>query len=339
MVLFLCFSFPLQFTAVANVTYPEVHRRFLNIVNVFNFDALWIPSAGCFVNVDFYDRLLVSTTGPLVALAFLALTFTVAKKRSHGSENALAQIRHNHMSLVLLVSFLVYSSVSTKVFQTFACEDLGDGKNYLRADHRIDCDSSKHQAFELFAYAMVAVYPVGIPLFYSHLLYKNRRVLANEGVETRVLSSQVRSISDLWVPYKPRRFYYEVIECVRRVMLTGVVVFIYPENKAARVAVTLMIAFVFVVVSLMLVPYLSKWNTSISLMGHVVVFTSMYVALLGKGDVSDERAASQEVFAGILVASHVCMVVLVVVETAVKFASTGRGGSPRQRMPVVPHAP
>lgn len=336
--MFLCFSFPLQFTVVANVTYPEVYQRFLDIVNVFNFDALWIPSAWCFVNVDFYDRLLVSTTGPLVALAFLALTFTVAKKRSHGSENALETIRHKHMSMVLLVSFLVYSSVSAKVFQTFACEHLGDGKNYLRADYRIDCDSSKHQAFELFAYVMVAVYPVGIPLFYSHLLYKNRRVLANEDVDTRILSSQVRPISDLWVPYKPRRFYYEVIECVRRIMLTGVVVFIYP-NTVAQVAVTLMIAFVFFVVSLMLVPYVSKWDTSISLMGHVVVFTSMYVALLGKVDVWDERAASQEVFAGILVASHVCMVVLVIVETVMIFSSTGRRGSPRQRTPVVPHAP
>ena len=290
------------------------------------------------MDVDFYGRLLVSTIGPLVALAFLVLTFTVAKKRSHGSESALERIRHKHMSMVIFVSFLVYSSVSATVFQTFACEHLDDGKKYLRADYRIECDGSKHQAFEFFAYIMFAVYPVGIPLFYSYLLFESRRVLVNEDEATRMLSSPVKSISDLWIPYKPRRFYYEVVECVRRIMLTGVVVFIYP-NTAAQVAVTLMIAFFFVVVSLMLVPYVSKWDTSISLVGHVVVFTSMYVALLGKVDVSDERAASQEVFAGILVASHVCMVGLVIVETVVIFCSTGRRGSPRQRTPVVPHAP
>lgn len=52
------FSFSiLQFASVANVTYTSVFQRFLDSVNVLNFDVLWIPSAGCVVNVDFHDRL------------------------------------------------------------------------------------------------------------------------------------------------------------------------------------------------------------------------------------------------------------------------------------------
>ena len=326
-----CFCARFQFTAVANVAYPPVYQRFLDGVNVLNFDALWIPSAGCIVDVDFHDRLLVSTIGPLVALALLAATFTVARHRNRGSETALERVRHKHMSMVLLISFLVYSSVSATVFQTFACEDLDDGNNYLRADYRIECDSSKHQAFEFFAFVMVAVYPVGIPLFYACLLYKSRRVLSSEGDEvSRETTSQAQPISDLWVPYKPRRFYYEVIECMRRIMLTGVVVFIYP-NTAAQVAVTLMIAFLFVVLSLYLAPYVCKWDANISLAGHVIVFTSMYTALLSKVDVSDERDVNQEVFAGVLVAAHACMVFAVVLETGVIFCSMGRRGAPRQR--------
>ncbi|CAN0424457.1 unnamed protein product, partial [Scytosiphon promiscuus] len=85
--------------------------------------------------------------------------------------------------------------------------------------------------------------------------------------------------SSLWEPYTPKVFYYEVIECGRRILLTGVVVFIYP-NTAAQIAVTLMIAFAFVVFSEGLAPYTSPWDTWISRMGHVVVFVSMYVALL-----------------------------------------------------------
>lgn len=316
---------------MANVAYPPVYQHFLDGVNVLNFDALWIPSAGCIMDVDFHDRLLVSTTGPLVALALLAATFAVARHRNRGSETALERVRHKHMSMVLLISFLVYSSVSATVFQTFACEHLDGGKNYLRADYRIECDSSKHEAFELFAYVMVAVYPVGIPLFYAYLLYKNRRVLASEGdAAKRETSSQVQPISDLWAPYKPGRFYFEVIECMRRIMLTGVVVFIYP-NTAAQVAVTLMIAFWFVAMSLYLAPYVSKWDAHLSLAGHVIVFTSMYTALLSRVDVSDERDLSQEVFAGVLVAAHACLVVAVVAETTVMVCSMRGPGSPQQQ--------
>ncbi|CAN0225585.1 unnamed protein product, partial [Scytosiphon promiscuus] len=266
-----------------------------------NFDVLWIPSAGCLVEVDFHGRLLMSTIGPLVALTLLAITYAVAKRRSSRSEAALQKIRHKHMSMVLLISFLVYSSVSAIVFQTFACEDLDDRKSYLRADYRVECDSSRHQAFQVFAGIMILVYPVGIPLFYGYLLYKNRVALKSEDKGKRDTSPGVQRISELWAPYKPERFYYELVECVRRMSLTGVVVFIFP-NTAAQVAVTLIIAFSFAVGSERLAPYASKWDAGTSLAGHVIVFTSMYTALLNKVDVSDERSISQEVFACVLVA-------------------------------------
>ncbi|CAN0337742.1 unnamed protein product [Ectocarpus sp. 12 AP-2014] len=172
---------------------------------------------------------------------------------------------------------------------------------------------------------MIFVYPVGIPLFYAFLLYKNRRVLKNK-VE-RQTSPHVQPISDLWVPYKPERWYYDVIECLRRTSLTGVVVFIYP-NTAAQVAVTLVIAFAFAILSESLAPYVSKWDAKVSLTGHIIVFISMYVALLSKVDVANERAASQEVFAGILVVSHACLIVVVVVETAILTFSMRRKEDP-----------
>ena len=301
-----------QFTSIANVTYPDVYQKFLDSVNVLNFDALWIPSVGCIIDVDFHDRLLVATILPLAVLLLLLATFTIAKRMNKGSGESLEKVRERHMSVILLVSFLVYSSVSSTIFQAFACEELDDGKDYLRVDYRIECDSSKHEAFQIFAGIMIFVYPIGIPAFYAFLLYKNREVLKDG--EERESNIDVQPVDGLWRPYKPERFYYEVIECLRRIMLTGIIVFIYP-NTAAQVAVTLALAFVFVVVSERFSPYISKWDSRMSLTGHIIVFTSMYVALLGKVDVSGERSGSQDVFSAILVASHVCMVIVIIVET------------------------
>ncbi|CAN0597971.1 unnamed protein product, partial [Laminaria digitata] len=104
------------------------------------------------------------------------------------------------------------------------------------------------------------------------------------------------------------------------VLLTGAVVFIYPDTSA-QIAVTLMIAFVFVVISEGLAPFASRWDTWISRMGHVVVFASMYVALLLKVDVSNERSGSQKVFEGVLVAAHLAMLLTVIVEVGVMACS------------------
>ena len=62
---------------------------------------------------------------------------------------------------------------------------------------------------------------------------------------------------DLWQPYKHDRRFYEVVECSRRAMLTGVVVFIYP-GTAAQISTTFLLALVFYAISEALGPYEDK---------------------------------------------------------------------------------
>ena len=222
---------------------------------------------------------------------------------------------------MLLLTFLVYSSVSSIIFQTFAYDGLDDGNIYLRADYRIQFDSPKHEAFQIYAGFMMVLYAFGIPALYAILLFKDRDLLANtsggsDTEDARDNNHRVRSTSNLWKPYKPKRFYYEVIECTRRILLTGIVVFIYP-NTAAQIAVSLIISFTFTVVSEGLNPYSSTWDTWVSRMGHVVVFVSVYLALLLKVDVSDERFESQTVFEAVLVFAHACMILAVLGEALI----------------------
>ncbi|CAM9564516.1 unnamed protein product, partial [Laminaria digitata] len=299
-----------------NVTYAGVYGKFLDgISSIISFDLGLVLSAGCMVTTDYHDRLLISTLGPLVALAVLAVCFKVATQRNRGSEDALKSVRRKHFTMGLLVTFLVYSSVSSTVFRVFDCEVLDDGTDYLRADYTIECTTAKHRAFQVYGVFMILFYPIGIPVLYSIVLFKNRGVVQDRRhrSEPRLVSLEVTAC--LWKPYKPSRYYYEVVECARRVTLTGVVVFIYP-NTAAQVAVTLVLAFVFVMVSESLVPYATREDAWLSRVGHVVVFLSMFQALVLKVDVSDESSDSQEVFGGVLLAANICMVAAVIAEAA-----------------------
>ena len=125
-----------------------------------NLDLSWILSAGCIVDVDFHDRLLMSTISPIVAVLFLGCTYAAAVRIHSGALETLQNVRHKHVSLVLLLTFFVYSSVSSVLFSTFACEVLDDGKNYLRSDYRIECDSPKHRGFKVYAGFMIVLYTV-----------------------------------------------------------------------------------------------------------------------------------------------------------------------------------
>lgn len=65
--------------------------------------------------------------------------------------------------------FVVYSSVSFNIFQTFVCErlDTGVGLLYLRADYSLTCYTGVHKAMMVYAGLTIFVYPVGIPAFYA----------------------------------------------------------------------------------------------------------------------------------------------------------------------------
>lgn len=303
---------------MANITYLKVYQRFLDALDVFNFDLGWILSAGCVLDIDFHHRLLISTVAPLIGLLLLAGTYATSAFINRGATDTLNIIWNKHVSMALLLTFFVYSSVSSVLFKTFACDKLDDGRNLLRADYRLECDSAKHQGFQVYAGFMTLLYAVGIPVLYGGLLFVDRDVLRKgDGAGRESSTARIAWTFDLWKPYKPSVFYYEVIECVRRILLAGVVVFIYP-NTAAQIAITLMMAVAFMLLAEVLAPYACRWDTWLSRTGHAVVFASMYVvALLLKVDVADERAGSQKVFEAVLVAAHGCMIVMIAIESMV----------------------
>ena len=83
---------------------------------MFNVDITWILSAGCVVDDDFHHRLLVSTITPLIALLVLAGTYAAAKNLNRGKAEAVRVVWNKHVAMVLLLTLLVYSSISAALF-------------------------------------------------------------------------------------------------------------------------------------------------------------------------------------------------------------------------------
>ena len=268
-------------------------------------------SSGCFVDLNFHLRLLISTIGPIMIIMFLGGTYTYVLCTRYTSGRAIDNARDKHATTVLLVMFLVYSSASSMIFQTFDCDTLDDGRDYLRADYTIECDGSRHRAVMIYAGVMVLVYPVGIPACFAYLLFRKCRVLVDEA--DREDASSVRAISGLWKPYRPSRFYYEVIECGRRIVLVGVP-FIVNNDSSTQITITLLLAFVFTLISEVLAPHVSQTDAWVCRLGHAVVFSSLYYALLLEGNLFWINRALQNTFEVILVAMHSAMVLAIIGE-------------------------
>lgn len=81
--------------------------------------------------------------------------------------------------------FLIYPGVSSMILRTFVCKKV-EGTYFLLADFRLQCFDSTWYKYAGYGAVMVAVYPIGIPLFLFFMLYKYRTQLNDPAVRAQV---------------------------------------------------------------------------------------------------------------------------------------------------------
>ena len=307
--------FMAQFSGVVNAQYPTAYENFLATLSVVNLNLGSILSLSCVVETNFYARLVLATIAPIVVLGVLVITYRVAVIRNNHSIHAMRVVWNKHLALGLFLIFAVYSSVSYTIFQTFVCDSLDSGVTYIRADYDLVCWTRAHVGYMTYAGFMILVYPVGIPAVFAWVLYVNREGIKSvEGTNKSLIPPETEAIKDLWAPYKRSRYYYEIIECGRRIALTGLAVFIYP-GSTAQVAIEALLAIVFYSISEILSPFTESLDAWLYRSGTWVIYLSMYLALLLEMDTADEDNHSQDVFAGLLIAAHGGMILVVTANT------------------------
>lgn len=182
---------------------------------------------------------------------------------------------------------------------------------YLVGDYSILCTDDRHRVLQVYSIIMILVYPLGIPTLYAVLLYRQRESLSR-GTCDETLSSTAQ----LWAWYEPRFFYYEVVECIRRILLTGVTCWVY-QGEAAQIVFTLIVTFVFLMVFEVCRPLKSRQDAWVYRWGEIVVYSSFFAALLYRVDVSDDREYSQQVFGWVVVLAHAGVVLGLIIQVCV----------------------
>jgi hypothetical protein len=333
------FQIVTQYISITGLPLPDIYRKFLSWTDAFNLNLGWLLSLGCLTQINCYQKLLITTLGPFKVAAALAATYDIVRLRNkvqavdaHISQRSIVRARTmrlekaltKHHLVFLAMTFLIYSTVSTTVFQTFACDTIDDSAttktSYLRADYSIQCGTAEHTLYRVYASIMVIIYPLGIPALYACLLWRKRHKLSsNNKSSVRVLNrhdeNELRSTRFLWKSCTPNMYYWEVIECMRRLLLTGAIVFIAP-GTAAQAAIACVLAVVSAIIAVYCQPPVNPRDGQIYTGGAMIIFLSMFLSLLLTTDVSTETNSSQAAFALILVILNIVMVVAAVVQVA-----------------------
>jgi hypothetical protein len=171
------FQIVTQYINITGFPLPNIYRKFLAWTDAFYLDLGWLLSLGCLTRVNFYQKLLIITIGPFIAMVVLACTYAIVRHKDRvqavdTSQRVLAPERTarlekastQHCLVFLTMTFLIYSTVSTTVFQTFSCDNIDDDaptRSYLRADYSIQCGTPQHKLYKIYAAVMIIIYPIG----------------------------------------------------------------------------------------------------------------------------------------------------------------------------------
>ena len=157
---------------------------------------------------DSYNRrLLVNALWPFVLIfatviggAVWELAYGIRTLR--GACAAMQMGLQRTLPLILILSFVLLPSQSTRILKTFLCtpfayDDInGISKRYLHDDFSVSCDSPEYENLRLHTVVLLAIWPVAIPLLYIILLWSSRKALLS-GKST----SLSRAIGFLHVDY------------------------------------------------------------------------------------------------------------------------------------------
>eukprot|EP00793_Prasinoderma_coloniale_P001866 PRCOL_00007229-RA len=169
-----------QVVATVDVTFDiRWPRSFLDMVKalkVINLDVLALPSARCSLKRwNFFDKLRLWCCAPAAFGVATLLLFVVGRLYARGDEARrprLARFRANVWQNSLFALFLVYPILSATLLRTFHCREV-DGVRWLSSDLRLQCDTAAHDEAQVIASIGIALYVVGIPLFFWLIMLRH----------------------------------------------------------------------------------------------------------------------------------------------------------------------
>ena len=209
---------------------------FLRIIN-FKLTDLLIPG-NCLGSMK--DRLIVGAVWPYFVIIAAILGIFVHALVAMGIVGIKENVNilfNRTLYVTILILYLVLPSVSNSIFEAIKCEafrnDEDQGVNsYLVADWSIKCESSnaEYSSLKKIFWVLFCFWPILVPCVFSVLLKRIQyKVKANK---TSTLSEACRF---LWKDYEEHVIFWDIIDTLRKVFLTGFIMFVDAEKGSSRV--------------------------------------------------------------------------------------------------------
>jgi len=171
------------------------------------------------------------------------------------------------------IVFILYPSICSKIFLVWKCDSIGT-KRYLSKDLEVECDTEKHNAYQWWAVVFFCIYVVGIPAVLMFNLWFARKTIINNPADPIVYAKY----KGLYAQYEPRYWWFELVQMLRKMLLTGGLLLINQGSTQILVGVIVCLAYMMFFVNT--APFIHDDEDALEQVASVQLFVSLLLGLV-----------------------------------------------------------
>eukprot|EP00944_MAST-04C_sp_MAST-4C-sp1_P003651 g3651.t1 len=273
-----CFAY---LSVTFDVPWPRNVRMLMKLMEFTALDVYAILGySSCQMQTGYLDKFASHMAlFPAILLIILAV-YIFAKNTKCRRKYTSESLRTSAYTLLSLISFAVYTGISTRIFRLFKCQEV-QNVWYLQADFSVKCQEDRWNTNAIFAGIFMVLYVIGIPFVQLYLLYTNRDNLhKDECKDTRLQHMIEKEYGSIYLHYVNECYYFDIVDLFRRLVLTGGLI-LMGENSIGQVFLGILICIIWLCLLLYKRPYKAPWDniTAIILSFHLVLMLLSGMAL------------------------------------------------------------
>jgi NADH:ubiquinone oxidoreductase subunit 3 (subunit A) len=333
-----------ELPSTLRLNFPQAFSDLLSIMRVFLLDIFQIFRIDCLTPLSLHLKTIFIMVIPWVGIALVYLLRCVANSRaSRGgvSPELIADRKaENHAKSAyrtFFVIFLLYPLLSRTAFHMMpnSCQVLDEAEIWHMDDLSIDCSSKMHVAFMIFGGVCIIAYPIGIPLIFLLLLWKDeRKRQATHPYEVGVSPTrpQTSSFEFLRKDYQVKYYYFETVFLIEKLILTGLLVFV-DQGSIFQCFAGACVSFVFFAIQVVTLPYKEWADNILKATAEAQLFLTLLLSIVlrtSDGGALDTDALDADGYGTILVIaffSAPSVEILIIARKAYQFCRDHKSGN------------
>jgi hypothetical protein len=326
------FQTVIVFMLGGSLTFPTDYQQLMDSFEFVNVDFLAILRGTCFLkDANYYAIFLWNFIMPIVLTIILVIWYFISKPKADPDEpieeddSGLTSHGSVQWNLFCMICFFIYPNTSRVMLGMFNCHELQvtptETKHFLRSDYSIECYEGSYNAYMGIAILGVLIYPIGIPVFFTKVLYGYATVtldgfvvMANDPGAQRMLMHPIiaERFGFLYDRFRQEYWWYETCEMVRKLMIGSISMFIMPGTPT-QVCVTIAFATWFLCQQLYCWPFKTYDDNMLMAVAMVATIVTLFGTLIinAEIDVLDEYGSG--VSTGILMGATVALLVMYII--------------------------